>query len=279
MNNVMTALAAAASLAVAPVAFSTGAYAGDVLDHVISSKTLTVAVGTDWGPISHLDEKHELVGYDVDISKEIAKSLGVEVKFVTPGWDVITAGKWAGRWDVAMGQMTPTKARAEVFDFPFNYIWGPNVAVVQKDSKATDLADLDGKVIGVASGTGAESYAAQTFVPAWENAKPVEYPFKAGEVKTYTSTNIAFDDLRLGDGVRLDAVLTDDTIARDSIKAGYPLRILDTPLFTPPGAIAILPGDKEFHDKITASLKEMRGNGTLSKLSVKWYGEDYSAEK
>jgi polar amino acid transport system substrate-binding protein len=175
--------------------------------------------------------------------------------------------------------MVPTKARAEVFDFPALYIWGPNVAVVHKDSKATKPADLDGKVTGVASGTGAEGYANHSFLPAWENAKAVEYQFKAGEVKTYTSTNIALDDLRLGDGVRVDAVLTDDTIARDAIKAGYPLKVLEPALFSSPAAIAILPGDKEFHDKVAAAVKEMKDNGTLAKLSIEWYGVDYTVEK
>ncbi|MGM4884481.1 MULTISPECIES: transporter substrate-binding domain-containing protein [Rhizobium] len=107
---------------------------------MLSNKTLTVAVGTDWGPISHLDEKHELIGYDVDVAGSIAKYLGTGIAFVTPGWDIIAGGKWQGRWDVAMGQMIPTKARAEVFDFPALYIWGPNVAVVHKDSK--DIVEL-----------------------------------------------------------------------------------------------------------------------------------------
>ncbi|WFU12809.1 transporter substrate-binding domain-containing protein (plasmid) [Rhizobium sp. CB3090] len=279
MKKTIVNIATSLSLALASAAFSVSANAGEVLDRVLSNKTLTVAVGTDWGPISHLDEKHELVGYDIDVAKGIAKYLGTGTTFVTPGWDIITGGKWQGRWDVAMGQMIPTKARAEVFDFPALYIWGPNVAVVHKDSKATKLSDLDGKVIGVASGTGAEAYANQKFQPAWENAKPVEYPFKAGQIKTYTSTNIAFDDLRLGDGVRIDGVLTDETIARDAIKAGYPLKVLEPALFSSPAAIAILPGDKDFHDKVAAALKEMKADGTLSKLSMKWYGVDYTVEK
>lgn len=277
MKKMMTTIAAAMSFAV--TSLSGTAYAADVLDRVLSAKTLTVAVGTDWGPISHLDEKHELVGYDVDVAKAIAKSLGVEISFVTPGWDIITAGKWQGRWDIAMGQMIPTKARAEVFDFPALYIWGPNVAVVHKDSKVSKLSDLNGKVIAVASGTGAEAYANLKFEPGWENAKPVEYPFKAGEIKTYTSTNIALDDLRLGDGVRIDGVLTDETIARDSIKSGYPIKILEPALFSSPAAIAILPGDKEFHDKVAAAVKEMKDNGSLAEFSIKWYGVDYTVEK
>lgn len=279
MNKMITTFAAAALVAMGSVALATAAYAGEVLDRVLATKTLTVAVGTDWGPISHLNEKHELDGYDVDVVKDIAKSLGVEVKFVTPGWDIITAGKWQGRWDVAMGQMVPTKARAEVFNFPATYLWGPNTAFVHKDSKATKSSDLDRKVVGICSGTAAEAYANHNLTPAWENASPVQYQFKPGQVKTYTSTNIAFDDLRLGDGVRLDAVLTDDTLGRDAIKAGYPLKALEGNLFSSPGAIAILKGDKEFNDKIAAAVQKMKDDGTLAKLSIKWYGVDYTAEK
>ncbi|WP_026617283.1 transporter substrate-binding domain-containing protein [Ensifer aridi] len=278
MNKITTTIAAAAA-AVAPVAFSSAANAGEVLDRVLANKTLTVAVGTDWGPLSHLDNTGKVAGYDVDIANAIAKYLGVQTKFVTPGWDVITAGKWQGRWDVAMGAMAPTKARAEVFDFPSLYYWVPEVAVVHKDSKIAQSSDLEGKVIGVASGTAVEAYANQTLEPAWENSKPVEYQFKPGQVKTYTSTNVALDDLRLGDGVRLDAVLTDDTIARDSIKAGYPAKVLEPTLFSSPGAIAILPGDKELHNKIGAAMKELKDSGELTKISIKWYGADYTAEK
>ena len=92
MNKLRKMMVAAALLAVASEVSSGQANAGEVLDRVLAAKALTVAVGTDWGAISHLNEKHELVGYDVDIAKGIAKFLGVEVKFVTPGWDIITAG-------------------------------------------------------------------------------------------------------------------------------------------------------------------------------------------
>ncbi|MER8970756.1 transporter substrate-binding domain-containing protein [Mesorhizobium sp. M0808] len=277
MNKILTTITAVASLVSA--VFSASAHAGEVLDRVLAAKTLTVAVGTDWGPASHVNEKHELDGDEVEIAKGIAKYLGVDAKFVTPSWDIIAAGKWQGRWDMAMGSMIPTKARAELFDFPAILGWGPIVAVVHKDSKATKPADLEGKVIGMVAGGAYEAYANHTFTPGWENAKPTTYQFKPGEVKITTSSNIAFDDLRLGDGVRLDAVLTDDATARAAIKGGYPLKILEPALLTTPGAIAILPGDKEFHDKIAAAVNAMRDNGTLTELSMKWYGVDYTFEK
>ncbi|TIT37128.1 MAG: transporter substrate-binding domain-containing protein, partial [Mesorhizobium sp.] len=263
----------AASFAIA--AWTGAATAGEVLDRVQRTKTLTVAVGTDWGAGSHLDESHEFVGYDVTIAKQIAASLGVEVKFVTPSWDLIAAG----RWDVAMGQMTPTKERAEKLDFPATYIWGPTSAVIHKDSKATKPSDLEGKVVGVTSGVTGEAYANHNLAPAWLNADPITYQFKPGKVKTYGTSNVAFDDLRLGDGVRLDAVIADTSIALDAIKAGYPLRVLEPALFNSPGDIAIQRGDKEFSDKIAAAVKQMKDDGTLSRLSMKWYGVDYSKEQ
>nr|WP_198388435.1 transporter substrate-binding domain-containing protein [Rhizobium etli] len=273
----MTRITVAASISVSLVALSSSAYAGQVLNRVLASKTLTVAVGTDWGPMSHLNENKEVDGGDIDLVKGIAKHLGVEVKFVTPGWDLIAGGNWQGRWDLGMGQMVPTKARAEKLDFVV-YCYGPVVAVVHKDSKAAKLSDLDGKVVGAGAGTTAESYAKHTLTPNWINAKPVNYEFKPSEVKSYESTNVAFDDLRLGDGARLDAVVTDSTIVNDAVKAGYPFKVLGT-LFSAPGAIAMEKGDKEFHDKVAAAVEAMREDGTLTKLSMKWFGTDLTYEQ
>ncbi|RWH95506.1 transporter substrate-binding domain-containing protein [Mesorhizobium sp.] len=274
MNKLVRTIAVAATLV---VAVASSANAGAVLDRVIATKTLTVAVGTAWGKMSFLNDKHELDGCDVEIAKAIAKYLGVDAKFVTPAWDFITAGKWEGRWDMAMGQMTPTKARAERLSFPAVYFYNRAVAVVHKDSKATMLSDLDGKVVGVAASTTQELYANHNLTPDWLGARPIQYQFKPGQMKPY-GNGIQFEDLRLGDGVRLDAVLADESTALNAIQSGYPLRVLDEILYSEPGSIATLPGDKEFDDKIAIAIKNMKDDGTLSKLSIKWYGVDYTVE-
>ncbi|UXN57638.1 transporter substrate-binding domain-containing protein [Phyllobacterium zundukense] len=277
MNKRTLMVALAASLAASLV--SSSASAGAVLDKMLATKTLTVAVGTDWGKMSFLNDKHELDGYDVDVAKGVAQSLSLKIKFVTPGFDVIAAGNWQGRWDMAMGQMTPTQARAEKLAFPAVYFYERAVAVIHKDSKATKLSDINDKVVGVAAGNTQEQYANHRLTGDWLNAPRIEYSFKPSEIKTYASSNIGFDDLRLGDGVRLTAFLTDGTIADNAIQGGYPLRLLGDQLYSAPGAISILRGDKELADKIAAAIESMRKSGTLSTLSVKWYGKDYSVEK
>ena len=73
---------------------------------------LVTSTDPEYPPQSSLDANNDFIGFDIEVGREIAKRLGVEIEFVTPGWDVITAGNWATRWDVSVGSMTPTPARA-----------------------------------------------------------------------------------------------------------------------------------------------------------------------
>lgn len=268
----MTAIAASVALSLAAMP----AHAGAVLDRVLAAKTMKVATDANWAPQSFVNDKNELDGFDVDVAKDIGKRLGVSVQFVTPGWDIITAGNWQGRWDMHVGSMTPTKKRAEIFDFPAVYYYTPAAVAVHNDSKATKLSDLDGKVVGTTATSTFEAYANQDLTLDAAGAPPFKYAFKPKEVKSYANSTTAFDDLRLGDGARLDAVVSSLPSILDAKKAGYPIRQLGAPVFYEPLAVAIEHGDKEFNDKIAAAVKDMQADGTLSKLSVKWYGVDYT---
>lgn len=267
-----TTLIIAASVAMGSVSLGTAVRAGEVLDRILDTNTLRVATGADWGPVAHLNqETNELEGYDIDVSKGIAKYLGVNAEFITPGWDLIVAANWADRWDIAAAGMAPTKERAEKLDFSIPYFADPTAIVVHKDSKAEKASDIDGKIVGVVNDSIAEQHAKQTFKR--DDGQPVQYDFKAGEVKTYQTSNIAFDDLRLGEGVRLDAVLTDKSFAEAGIKSGYPLKIIAT-FYPVPVAIPMMKGDPELLQKVNEAIKKMREDGTLSKASIKWYGTD-----
>ncbi|MGJ7037063.1 polar amino acid transport system substrate-binding protein [Shinella sp. BE166] len=271
-TSTLAALVASLSLSLATVP----AQAGAVLDRVLAAKTLKVATDANWAPQSFVNDKNEMDGFDIDVAKEIGKHLGVSVEFVTPGWDIITAGKWQGRWDMHVGSMTPTKARAEIFDFPAVYYYTPAAVAVHKDSKAEKLSDLEGKVVGVTATSTFEAYANQDLTLDAAGAPPFTYEFKAGEVKSYANSTTAFDDLRLGDGTRLDAVVSTLPSILDAEKAGYPIKQLGKPVFFEPLAVAVEHGDKELSEKIAEAVDAIRADGTLSKLSVKWYGVDYT---
>ncbi|MCR6502847.1 transporter substrate-binding domain-containing protein [Shinella sp. CPCC 101442] len=274
MMKISTVAALAASIALSLAAVP--AKAGEVLDRVLAAKTLKVATDANWAPQSFVNDKNEMDGFDVDVAKEIGKHLGVSVEFVTPGWDIITAGKWQGRWDMHIGSMTPTKARAELFDFPAVYYYTPAAVAVHKDSKAGKLEDLEGKSVGVTATSTFEAYANQDLTLDAAGAPAFTYAFKPGEVKSYANSTTAFDDLRLGDGTRLYAVVSSLPSIIDAEKAGYPIKQLGKPVFFEPLAVAVEHGDTELSTKIAEAVKTMQADGTLSKLSVKWYGVDYT---
>ncbi|WP_181706116.1 transporter substrate-binding domain-containing protein [Chthonobacter rhizosphaerae] len=268
------------SSAIAALALAAGlvsAEAGETLDRVTKAGSMTVATNSGWPPQSYLDENNEMVGFDIDVAKEIAKRLGVSVTFETPEWAVLTGGRWHGRFDLAVGSVTPTKARAQVIDFPAVYYSSPYVFVVHKDSKATSREDLNGKVIGVETGTTSEDYIRRQLAIDAPDVPPVEYTLEPGDIRTYADSMLPFDDLRLGDGVRVDAVIAPEQTALGAIKNGYPLKVIEGDYaFREPLVVVTDKGDAEWNAKIKEIVEAMKADGTLSALTTKWYGKDYS---
>ena len=272
------ALTLAAALTAA--AFTAGAsLAGEALNRIKSENTLKVATDANWAPQSFLNDNNEMDGFDVDVARELAKRLGVEVEFVTPAWDIITAGNWNGRWDVSVGSMTPTKARTEVLDFPAVYYYTPAAAAVHKDSPAANLADLSGKKMGATTASVFELYLQHDLTIDAAGVPSFEYQIEPGELRSYKDSTAVMDDLRLGDGTRLDGMVGSLPALLNGIENNYPIKIVGDPVFYEPLAIAIDKGDAELSAKMAAIVAEMRADGTLSKLSEKWYGIDYTSTK
>lgn len=271
--------AIAAILLTASLIVSSGvSQAGPVLDRVMKSKTLVMSTDPAYPPQSFQKPDGSFDGFDIAVGREIAKRLGAELKLVTPAWEIITAGNWGGRWDISVGSMTVTEERAKVLNFPAIYYYTPAVFAVQKDNKTIKkVGDFNGKKIGVCGGCTYENYLAGKL--QMTNAPPFKYLVKAGEVKTYETDTNAFDDLKLGDGKRLDGVLSAQPTIQEAIKSGYPMRIVGEPVFYEPLAVGIDKGDDEFAAKIKEVIAAMHKDGTLSKLSQKYYGADLTKPK
>ncbi|KAB7615833.1 transporter substrate-binding domain-containing protein [Amylibacter sp. SFDW26] len=251
-------------------------FAGEAMDRVMSSGTLKVATDANWAPQSFLNDENKMDGFDVDVAREVAKRLGVEVEFVTPSWDIITAGNWNGRWDLSVGSMTPTKSRAEVLSFPEVYYYTPASVAVHKDSAAQSVSDLDGKNVGASTASTFDLYLRKDLTIDAEGTPAFDYKITPGAIKSYKDGTAAMDDLRLGDGVRIDGMVGSLPAILAGIENNYPLRVLGDPVFYEPLSLAIDKGDTEFNDKLAGIVQEMRADGTLKTLSEKWYGIDYT---
>lgn len=251
------------------------ALAGETLDRIMASGVLVGASADGFPPVAFLNENNEFDGFDVDVLEIIAGRMGLEAEIVTPSWEAQVAGNWADRWDIAVGSMTPTPARAEVLDFPAIYYYTPAVFIVHEDNTTVEqAADLSGLVIGSCAACTYEDYLRHTLVIDAVGAPAFEYQVDPGEIRTYAGQGLPFDDLRLGDGVRLDAVLTNLPTAQEAIDQGLPFRIVGAPVFYEPLAIAIDKGDPEFAAEIAEIVEGMHADGTLTALSEEWFGVD-----
>jgi len=246
-------------------------------DQAPSHPELKVATNSGWLPQSYLDDHNQLVGFDIDVAREIGRRLGRKTRFETPDFSAMTGGHWHGRWDMAVGSVTPTKARAQVVDFAGIYYYSPYVFAVNKDSTAETFKDLDGKKIGVETGTTSEDYIRRRLRIDAPDTPPVKYIVTPGEVRTYADSMLPFDDLRLGDGVRLDAVIAPEQTVLRAIKNGYPIKVLPGGYaFREPLTVVTDKGDPLWTARIRRIIAAMRADGTLRTLTTKWYGRDYS---
>jgi polar amino acid transport system substrate-binding protein len=248
--------------------------AGDLLAEICTNGEIRVSTDPAYPPQSELNpETGEYEGFDIDVATEIADRLGVEVAWETPDWEVLTAGSWNDRWDMSVGSMTPLNERQEVLNFTEPYAYVPAVIVVHEDSAATDVTtDFDGAKIGFCA-----SCTYEFFVEKSLNISGFEFDFVIDDAKGtgYDTDTTALQDLALGDGTRLDAVMTSEPTAQAFIDAGNPVRIVGDPVFGEPLAIAFDKSSEldgtSLQDAVDQIVADMHDDGTLTELSKNWY--------
>lgn len=219
---------------------------------------------------------NQFTGFDIDVAVAIAEKLGVEACFVTPDWTLITAGGWAGRWDLSIGSMTITPERMRNLYFTQPYYTTPAAFFVHQDNTTfTQPSDLSGKRIGVCTGCTYESYLDGTLSIPGET---IEFVVSDAQIVGYDTDVPALEDLALGDGVRLDAVLTAQPTGLTYIQNGGPLKQLGDPVYFEYLAGAIdksAPNDTAaFREAVTKAIQELHAEGVLLALSEKHYGID-----
>jgi polar amino acid transport system substrate-binding protein len=280
------------SIILASCAQATPPPAANLLEEVKNRGVLIVSSDPAYPPQSQLVENatrpadtkcsgdqvtgEELSGFDIDVSKEIAKRLGVEVCFVTPAWDLITAGSWADRWDISVGSMTVTPERMANLYFSQPYYTTPAAFFIHNDNTTfTQPSDLSGKKVGACTGCTYDFFLAGTLQIPGET---MNYVVQDAEFTGYDTDTSALQDLALGDGVRLDGVLTAQPTGAGVIADGLPLKQLGDPVYFEYLSAAL---DKKagkdpvpLAQEVSKILQEMHADGTLLKLSQQYYGLD-----
>jgi len=225
---------------------------------------LIMGLDDSFPPMGYRDENHEIVGYDVDLAKEVAKRMGVELVLQPIDWTAKEQELNTGKIDCIWNGFTITEERKQNLLFTPPYLRNAQVIVVKGDSPVNALADLAGKTVGTQAGSSS--------IDALDDAP--EFTASLKEVVEYQDFLAALMDLDVGG---IDAVVIDLVVANDNInRSGKDFRILQETLGDEEFGIGFRKADNALADKVWETLLAMAADGTVARIATQWLGADIS---
>lgn len=230
----------------------------DLLAKVQEEGKLLVGTEGTYPPFTFHDDKGELTGFDVEIAKEVAKRLDVEIEFLETQWDSMFAGLDSKRFDMVANQVGIRPDRQEKYDFSDPYITSAGVLIVHEDNEeVTSFENIEGlkaaqsmtsNYADLAKSHGAEIVGVEGFNQAIEliNSKRADVTI---------NDNLSFLDFKKN---KPDAPVKVVAKLDDASQSGLMFR----------------KGSETLVEEVNKALNEMIEDGTYLKISEKWFGED-----
>ncbi len=230
----------------------------DKLADIKKAGILNAGVKYDFKPFGFVNANNDVVGFDIDLLKYIAKDLGVKVKFqqVTSKTRIpLVAG---GQIDIAAASMTHKVMRDDTIDFTISYFFDGQSMLVRADERTRTAKGFAGKKVGAIQG----ATSGENFKKASPKAKIIYF-------QEYPQAVMA---LKKG---KIDAVTTDlvwcSTQASDSKGT---LKVTGGTLSVEPYGMGIAENESNFRDAINFAIQNAVKDGTYAKLYKKWFGEN-----
>lgn len=218
-----------------------------------------IVVGLDdtFVPMGFRNDKGEIVGFDVDLAKEIFKRIGLTPKFQAIDWSLKETELNNGNIDVIFNGYTITDARKEKVIFSDPYLDNRQIIITMATSDIKTKADLAGKVVSVQKESSA--YDAVT------SDGDIVSKLKGGQLITFDSNLELFLDLEAG---RSDAIVLDEVLAKYVLltKNAATYRILDDNFGNESYGIGFRKADTTLRDKVNEALKAIIADGTFDKI-------------
>ena len=233
--------------------------ADNSLKNIQKNGKMIVGLDATFAPMGFRDENDEIVGFDIDLAKEVAKRMGVQAEFKPCEWDGILFDLRGKKIDMVWNGMTMTDARKKQALFSEPYFEDGQMIFSRKENKVNKVSELEGKVVGLQLGSSAD-------VAVQKN----EIFGKIKEVKKYATNVEALMDLEAG---RLDAVVVDAVNGKYYNSKKNVLAYSEESLTTEYYGVAFRKGDKALRDEVQKCLDEMKKDGTYAKISEKWFGK------
>lgn len=235
----------------------------NVSDSTGEKTELVMGLDDTFAPMGFRDDNGELVGFDVDLANEVAKRMGITIKFQPIDWSMKETELNAGNIDLIWNGYSITEERQEKVAFSKPYLENSQIIVTLADSSINTKSDLDGKTVCVQ----AESSALDAI-----NAEPdVAALFK--DLVEFSTNNEAFNDLESG---RSEALVVDEVLARYYMKqkGEEQYKVLEEDFGDEEYGIGIRKDDVELLESLDNIFDEMRSDGTYDEIYAKWFSEN-----
>lgn len=224
---------------------------------------IKVGVEGDYPPYTFTDENGKMTGYDIDVMEEIARRRNLDVEFIITPWDGIFLALESGKFDL-LTNLSKTSEREQKYDFTDDYlISGAQIIVKKGRTDIKTLEDFKGKRIMTSVGSDYNK-----IMTEYDKDKKFKLRYYDGEV------TVAFDEIARG---RADATINDRlTVGYFVKKRGDIVEAVGEVIEKSPAHMIVRKGENKLREEINEGIKEMKSDGTLAKLSKKWFGEDYT---
>lgn len=219
---------------------------------------ISVATDSTWPPMEYINRDRELVGFDIDLLREIGLRRGFRPVFETVAWDGIFAGLAANQYVMIASSVTLLEERKRAMLFSEPYFEAAQHIVVQKEAVGIqDLEELAGESVGAQIATTGSRLVAAT---------------PGVELRAYDDLGLAVEDLATG---RLAAIVADVAIVEYFVlgneRYAQELAVTGPPYAMEDYAFAIRRDHPQLRDTINAGLAEVRNDGTLSEIREFWF--------
>jgi polar amino acid transport system substrate-binding protein len=251
-------------VALAVLSFSVGAtMAADTLAEIQKRGKLRVGMEPGYMPFELMNQKGEIIGFDVDMAKRMAAAMKVELELVSTAWDGIIPALLTDKFDIIMSGMTLTQERNLSVNFASPYILIGQSILLKKELAGTvkSYKDLNNAKLTIASklGTTGEQ-ATKKMIP---DAKYISYETEQEGV------------MELVNG-KIDAFIYDlpfNAIAVNQKGQGKIVH-LSEPFTKEPLAWAIRRGDADFLNWLNNFMEQVKYDGVYDKIYQKWFKDD-----
>lgn len=234
-----------------------GVIFADQLSTITANKVLKAGVKADFEPFGFLDSNNQLVGFDVDIAKFIAKELGVEIELIP----VTSANRIEmllnNNIDIIAASMTHKKTRDKDIDFSISYYFDGQGILAKSSSTASNYNDFQGKKIATLAGS--------------VSGKVFEAISPLAKISYYDTADLLLAAFEKGE---IDAITSDSTfLSEKAKKSNGKYKMIGKPFTIEPYAVGMRENESNFRDEINFAIQKMVKTGYYDEIYLKWLGQ------